>query len=106
MVPLPINALLATPLLNRTTHTQTVSLIGRPRRRLDVAVAWRKEDTRLVNSEQTFNILQADARYRLGKFSLEGGYSRNINDVTVVTGPSGTRLALWYFRIGRDFRVF
>ncbi|MBZ5532844.1 MAG: hypothetical protein LAO20_15550 [Acidobacteriia bacterium] len=106
VVPLPINALLATPLLNRTTHTQTVSLIGRPRRRLDVAVAWRKEDTRLVNSEQTFNILQADARYRLGKFSLEGGYSRNINDVTVVTGPSGTRLALWYFRIGRDFRVF
>jgi hypothetical protein len=106
VVPLPINVLLATPLLNRTTHTKTFGLIGRPRRRLDVAVLWRTEDTKLVNSEQTFNVLQADARYHLGKFSLEGGYSRNLNDVTVVTGLSGTRLAIWYFRIGRDFRVF
>ena len=106
VVPLPINALLATPLLNRATHTQTVSFIGRPRRRLDVTVLWRKEDTRLLNSEQTFNVLQSNARYHLGKFSVEGGYSRNINDVTVVTGPSGTRLAIWYFRIGRDFKVF
>lgn len=106
VVPLPINALLATPLLNRTTRTQSVSFLGRPRRRLEVLAVWRQEDTQLVNSEQTFDVLQANARYHLGKFTLEGGYSRNLNDVTVVTGPSGTRLAIWYFRIGRDFKVF
>jgi len=106
VVPLPINALLATPLLNRSTHTTSVGLIARPRRRLEVSAVWRSEDTQLTNSKQTFNIVQADARYGLGKFTLEGGYSRNLNDVTVITGPSGTRLAIWYFRIGRDFRIF
>jgi hypothetical protein len=106
VVPLPINALLATPLLDRSTQTQTVTFIGRPRRRLDVRVAWRQEDTRLLSSEQTFNVLQADALYHLGRFTVEGGYSRNLNNVTVITGPSGTRLAIWYFRIGRDFKIF
>ncbi len=106
VVPLPIVQLLATPLLNRTTRTESVSLIARPRRRLDATISWRKEDTRLIDSAQAFNVLQADGRYRLGKFSLEGGYSRNLNNVTVITGLSGTRLAVWYFRIGRDFRIF
>lgn len=106
VIPLPISQLLATPLLNRTTHAQTVSVVGRPRRRLEVSLAWRIEDTVLATSEQTFNVLQTDARYRLGKFTVEGGYSRNLNDVTLITGVSGTRLAIWYFRIGRDFKLF
>jgi hypothetical protein len=106
VIPLPIGQLLATPLLNRTTHAQTVSLLGRPRRRLEVSAAWRTEDTVLAASEQTFNVLQTDARYHLGKFTVEGGYSRNLNDVTFITGISGTRLAIWYFRIGRDFKLF
>jgi hypothetical protein len=106
VVPLPLSQLLATPLLNRTTNSRSVSLIARPRRRLDASVMWRQEDTRLTASDQTFNVLQADARYHLGKFSLEGGYSRNLNDVIAVTGLTGSRLALWYLRIGRDFRIF
>ena len=106
VVPLPISQLLATPLLDRTTHSQIVSLTGRPRRRLDVSFVWRVEDTQLPSSRENFNFLEADARYRLGKFSLEGGYSRNLTDVTLVTGLNGTRLALWYFRIGRDFKIF
>ncbi|MBZ5522490.1 MAG: hypothetical protein LAP21_09645 [Acidobacteriia bacterium] len=106
VVPLPISQLLATPLLNRTTDSRSLSLIARPRRRLDVSVMWRQEDTRLTATDQTFNVLQADARYRLGKFSVEGGYSRNLNDVTAITGLTGSRLALWYLRIGRDFRIF
>jgi hypothetical protein len=105
VVPLPLSQLINTPLLNRSTRSQSASLIGRPLRRLDLSVMWRHEDTRLVASEQTFNVLQADARYRFGKFSVEGGYSRNLNAVTAVTGPGGTRLAIWYFRIGRDFRI-
>lgn len=106
VVPLPISQLLATPLLNRTTHSQIFSLTGRPRRRLDVSFVWRIEDTQLPSSLENFDYLQADARYHLGKFSFEGGYSRNLTDVTLVTGLNGTRLALWYFRIGRDFKVF
>ena len=106
VVPLPISQLLATPLLNRTTHSRTVGLIGRPRRNLDVTATWRVEDTQLAVTRQKFNIVQGDARYRLGKFSLEGGYSRNLNDVINVTGVNGNLLAIWYFRIGRDFKVF
>jgi hypothetical protein len=106
VVPLPISLLVATPLLNRSTQSQSLTFIARPRRRLDVAVMWRFEDTQLSASDQTFNVLQADARYHLGKFSLEGGYSRNLNDVTAVTGLSSNRLALWYLRIGRDFKIF
>ncbi|HET9839264.1 MAG TPA: hypothetical protein VFR84_13605 [Candidatus Angelobacter sp.] len=106
VVPLPISQLLATPLLNRTTHARAVGLIGRLRRNLDLTATWRVEDTQLAQSRQKFNILQGDARYRLGKFTLEGGYSRNLNDVTNVTGVNGNLLAIWYFRIGRDFKIF
>jgi hypothetical protein len=105
VVPLPISQLLATPLLDRTTHSKGVTFIGRLRRRLEVAASWRKEDTLLEESDQSYDVLQADARYRLGKFTLEGGYSRNINEVTSVTGLNGNRLAIWYFRIGRDFKI-
>jgi hypothetical protein len=105
VVPLPISQLLATPLLNRTTSARTAGLIGRPRRNLDLMLTWRTEDVTLVGSRQEFKVLQGDARYRLGKFSLEGGYSRNLNDVTNITTFSGNRLAVWYFRIGRDFKV-
>jgi len=106
VVPLPISQLLATPLLNRTSHLQSVTFLGRPRRGLEASVTWRIEDTLLAASEQTFNVFQADGRYHIGKFTLEGGYSRNLNDVTIITGLTGTRLAIWYFRIGRDFKVF
>lgn len=106
VIPLPVGQLVGTPLLDRTTHTQSVSLLARPRRRLDVVFVWRQEDVRLVTSDQTFDILQADARYHLGRVTLEGGYSRNLNDVTSITGPAGNRLARWYVRIGRDFRIF
>lgn len=105
VIPLPIGQLVATPLLNRKTHAQGVSFLGKPRRNLEVQFAWRSEDTELLASDQTFDVIQANARYRLGKFTLEGGYWRNINDVTVITGLTGNRLALWYFRIGRDFRI-
>ncbi|HEX7286206.1 MAG TPA: hypothetical protein VF532_08495 [Candidatus Angelobacter sp.] len=105
VIPLPISQLIATPLLNRKTHAQTVSFLAKPRRNLEARVSWRTEDTQLAASDQTFDVIQADARYRLGKFTLEGGYWRNINDVTVITGLTGNRLALWYFRIGRDFRI-
>ena len=106
VIPLPISLLLNTPLLNRATQANTVTFIGRPRRRLDVSFLWRTEDTQLISSDQTFDVIQAQARYHLGKFSLEGGYSRNLNDVTMITGLTGTRLSLWYFRIGRDFKIF
>lgn len=105
VVPLPISQLLATPLLNRTTNARSAGLIGRPRRNLDLMLAWRTEDVTLVSSQQKFKVLQGNARYRLGKFSLEGGYSRNLNDVTNVTTFTGNRLAVWYIRIGRDFKI-
>lgn len=106
VVPLPVSQLLATPLLNRTTNAKSAGLIGRLRRNLDLLLTWRMEDVKLVASQQEFDILQGDARYRVGKFTLEGGYSRNLNDVTNITGLAGNRLAVWYFRIGRDFRIF
>ena len=105
VIPLPISQLVATPLLNRKTHAQTVSFLAKPRRNLEAQLAWRTEDTQLSASDETFDVLQANAAYRLGKFTLEGGYWRNLNDVTIVTGLTGSRLALWYFRIGRDFRI-
>lgn len=106
VIPLPINQLIATPLLNRRMNADTVTFLAKPRRRLEVAVSWRLEEDQLPTSDQEYNILQADARYHVGKFTLEGGYSRNLFDVTNLTGPTGTRLAIWYFRIGRDFKVF
>jgi len=105
VVPLTVSQLLATPLLNRTTNARAAGLIGRPRRNLDLMLAWRTENVTLQSSQQEYKVLQGDARYRLGKFSLEGGYSRNLNDVTNITTFTGNRLAVWYVRIGRDFKV-
>lgn len=105
VVPLPISQLLATPLLNRTTDARTAGLIGRFRRNLDLMAVYRTEDVKLLNSQQKFKVLQGDARYRIGKVTIECGYSRNLNDVINVTSLSGTRLAVWYIRIGRDFRI-
>lgn len=105
VVPLPISQLLASPLLDRTSHAKTAGLIGRFRRNLDLLVAWRTEDVALATSDQEYKVLQADARYRIGKVSVEGGYSHNLNDVTNITGLSGNRLAVWYIRIGRDFKI-
>jgi len=106
VIQLPVGQLLATPLLDRTTHAQSVSLIARPRRRLDVVFVWRQEETQLTASDQTFSTIQADARYHLGRVTLEGGYSRSLNDVMNITGLVGNRLARWYLRVGRDFRIF
>lgn len=105
VIPLPVSQLVATPLLDRTTHNKGVTFIGRLRRRLELAASWRIEDTQLQESDQSYDVLEADARYRLGKFTVEGGYSRNLNEVTSVTGLNGNRLAIWYFRIGRDFKI-
>ena len=91
--------------MDRTSHAKTAGLIGRFRRNLDLLVAWRTEDVVLAASAQEYKVLQADARYRIGKVSVEGGYSRNLNDVTNITGLSGNRLAVWYIRIGRDFKI-
>jgi hypothetical protein len=106
VTPLPITQLIATPLLNRTMHAQAITFQCKPRRRLEASVSWRDEDDLLPASDQQYNIVQADARYHLGKFTLEGGYTKNLYDVTNLTIPTGTRLAIWYFRIGRDFKVF
>ncbi len=105
VLPLPISQLIGTPLLDRTTNARTAGLTGRPRRNLDVQFAWRTEDVTLQSSRQQYKVIQGDARYRLGKFSVEGGYSRNVNDVTNITTLNGNRLAIWYVRIGRDFRI-
>ncbi len=106
IIPLPVAQLVATPLLDRTVQSRSLIVIARPNRRLQAGLSWRKEKDLLFAANQFFDVLQFDARYRLGKVSVEGGYSRNLTDVYSPLTMTGDRLTRWYVRIARDFTIF
>ena len=106
VIPLPVNQLLGTPLLDRTVNARSLAVVARPRRRLDAIFTWRKERNLLATSDQFYDTLQFDARYHMGKVTLEGGYTRNLTNVTSSSMVSGDRVTRWYVRVARDFTIF
>lgn len=112
IIPLPIAALVGTPLLNRDTVSHNFTILARPRRRLDASFTWRTERDDLFASNQSYDTIQAIAHYRIGKITLEGGFSNNEIDVldlrslAFLGSSNGDRLRRWYVRIARDFTVF
>lgn len=105
-VPLPLDELIETPLLNRTMRIDAGNLILRLNRNLDLSGEIRQERDYLAVSNFSFRLLQIHLRYRLGKFTIEGAYGRFINDTISNNVLSGLHTNQYRLRIARDFRIF
>ncbi|MCL6480876.1 MAG: hypothetical protein K6U02_04040 [Firmicutes bacterium] len=104
--PLPVEQLLASPLLERTMRSTTLQWILRPRQQLDFSAHWRAEHSRFAHSDQRFKILELRARYRLAKVILEGGWAQYRTAIALRETPSGLRITRFYLRLTREFTVF
>ncbi len=104
--PLPVEQLLASPLLERTTRSTVLQGILRPRQQLDFSAHWRTEHSLFAHSDQRFEILELRARYRLAKVTLEGGWAQYQTTITVRDTHSGLRINRFHLRVKRELTVF
>jgi hypothetical protein len=105
-VPLPVNDLVATPLLDRTTRLNAATVILRLHRNLDLSGDYRQESDFLATANFYFHLVEARLRYRLGKFTFEAGYGHYLNDTMSNNILSGLHTNQYRLRVARDFRLF
>jgi len=105
-IPLPLDQLGFTPLLDRTTRANAVSLTIRPISSLELSGYWRSEFNLLASAELRFRQSEARARYRLGKFTFETGFGNFRTEILAPPQPSGLEINRYFLRVARDFQVF
>ncbi len=105
-IPLPLDQLVFTPLLDRTTRSNAISLMIRPISSLDLSGYWRSEFNLLASAELRFRQSDIRARYRLGKFAFEAGFGTFRTEILGPRQPSGLRINRYFLRVARDFQVF
>jgi hypothetical protein len=105
-IPLPLNELVATPLLNRLSHTDTAAAMLRVRRNLDVLADYMNERDVLALSQPRFRTAEVSARYRIGKVSVQAGFGQyRIENLTIPLN-TGNLFNRYYLRVTRDFKFF
>lgn len=106
-VPLPVELLIPTPLLNRTGRVTSAFATLRLRRSLELSGNWRKEHDLLAATDQNYSTFEVRALYRIGKVSVEGVLGRYLTEVLPMEGNlTGLRLNRYYIRVSRDFKIF
>lgn len=102
---LPIDSLVGSPLLNKTTKVLGLSGYYNWRRWQIVASLNREKDL-FAQSNQEFNYIDIEARYQLGKFTLSASYDRNV--LNTGTGPTfgGSTFNRFRLRLMRSFTIF
>jgi hypothetical protein len=105
-LPLPVEQLVDTPLLDRTTRITALQGALRLVRNLDLYAQWRSERNLFASSTQKFRVLDARLRYRIGKLSLDAGWARYRSAIAMPESLSGLRVNRYFFRVARDFKVF
>jgi hypothetical protein len=105
-IPLPLNELVATPLLNRLSHVDTVSAAFRVRKQFDVSADYMNERDVLALSQPRFRTAEVSARYHIGKVSIQAGFGEyRVENITIPL-RTGNSLNRYYLRVMRDFRIF
>jgi hypothetical protein len=105
-VPLPLNELVATPLLNRLAHTDTAAATFRVRRQLVVSADYMNERDVLALSQPRFRTADVSARYHIGKVSIQAGFGQyRIENITIPLN-TGNLFNRYYVRVTRDFKLF
>jgi hypothetical protein len=105
-ISLPLDQLIYTPLLDRTTRITAASFLFHLNHRLDISATWRQEKNLLRTSDQNFRIFDVHGRYRIGKVTLEAGFGKFNTNVAMLQALTGTRINRAYLRVARDFKVF
>ena len=102
---LPIDSLVGSPLLNKTTRVFGVSGYYNWRRWQIIGSLNRERDL-FAQTNQEFNYIDIEARYQLGKFTLIASYDRNV--LNTGTGPTlgGSTFNRYRFRLTRSFTIF
>jgi hypothetical protein len=104
--PLPLDQLIYTPLLDRTSRVTAANFLFHLNHSLDISATWRQEKNILSTSDQNFRIFDVHGRYRIGKVTLEAGFGKFDTNVIIVQGQTGTRINRAYVRVARDFKIF
>jgi hypothetical protein len=102
---LPVDNLVGSPLLNKTTRVLGLSGYYNWRRWQIVGSLNREKDL-FAQTNQEFNYLDIEARYQLGKFTLSASYDRNV--LNTGTGPTfgGSTFNRFRLRLMRSFTIF
>ena len=103
---LPLNLLLATPLLNSADHVTIGLATLRPRRNLEITGEYRNEKDVLTATSFQYRVLDGRLRYQVGKIHLEGGYGQYKNLSFGVPSFSGLKASLAFVRVYRYFKAF
>ncbi|MFZ0286472.1 MAG: hypothetical protein WAL32_14675 [Terriglobales bacterium] len=105
-VPLPIAQLISTPLLNLTSRTTSINLLGRVKRNLEIDADFRKESDLLISSTQNYRLWEVRAQYRIGKVSIDAGLGNLHSAINQSDSLSGLGINRYWFRIRRSFNLF
>jgi hypothetical protein len=105
-VPLPIAQLISTPLLNLTSRSTGINLLGRVKRNLELDADYRKESDLLISSTQNYRLWEVRAQYRIGRVSIDGGVGNLRSSINQNDSLSGLGINRYWFRIRRSFNLF
>jgi hypothetical protein len=102
---LPIDNLVGSPLLNKTTRVMGFSGYYNWRRWQFIGSLNREKDL-FAQINQQFNYIDIEARYQLGKFILSASYDRNV--LNTGSGPTfgGSTFNRFRLRLTRSFTIF
>ena len=105
-VPLPVEQLVVSPLLNITSHSTNFSALYRPKYNLEIGGQYRKENDELISSTQDYRLWEIRAKYNIGKISMEAGFGNIHNVLDQSQNISGLDINRYWFRIRRTFNFF
>jgi hypothetical protein len=102
---LPLDNLIGSPLLNKTTRTLGVSGYYNWRRWQIIGSLNREKDL-FAQTNQEFNYIDIEARYQLGKFTMSAIYDHNV--LNSGSGPAfgGSTFNRFRIRLTRSFTIF
>jgi hypothetical protein len=102
---LPIENLVGSPLLNKTTRVLGVSGYYNWRRWQIIGSLNREKDL-FAQTNQQFNYIDIEARYQLGKFTLSAAYDRNVLNTGTGGIFAGSTFNRFRLRLTRSFTIF
>ncbi len=102
---LPVETLVGSPLLNKTTRVLGVSGYYNWRRWQIIGSLNREKDL-FAQTNQQFNYIDIEARYQLGKFTLSAVYDRNVLNTGTSGIFAGSTFNRFRLRLTRSFTIF
>jgi hypothetical protein len=102
---LPLDNLVGSPLLNKTTRTLGLSGYYNWHRWQLIGSLNREKDL-FAQTNQEFNYIDIEARYQLGKFTLSASYDHNVLNTGTGATFGGSTFNRFRLRLTRSFTIF